>query len=79
MVQHFDEALNKASNSDLFIVMGTSLEVSPVNQIPVYLSYEAPNIKKAIINKTPTKMDHLFDIVIHGGIGDTVTKINQYL
>ncbi|WP_199426218.1 NAD-dependent protein deacylase [Thermaerobacillus caldiproteolyticus] len=79
MVQKFDEALNKAYNSDLFIAMGTSLEVSPVNQIPVYLSYQAPKIKKAMINKTPTKMDHLFDIVIYEGIGDTVTKINEYL
>ncbi|MBA2872314.1 NAD-dependent SIR2 family protein deacetylase [Anoxybacillus calidus] len=78
MVQKFDEALNKAYNSDLFIAMGTSLEVYPVNQIPVYLD-RAPKIKKAMINKTPTKMDHLFDIVIHEGIGDTVTKINEYL
>jgi NAD-dependent deacetylase len=79
MVQHFDKALDKAYNSDLFIAMGTSLEVSPVNQIPVYLSYEAPKSKKVIINKTSTKMDDLFDIVIHEGIGNTVTKIKQHL
>jgi NAD-dependent deacetylase len=78
MVQHFDEALNKAYKSDLFIAMGTSLEVYPVNQIPVYLD-QAPHIKKAIINKSPTKKDHLFDIVIHEGIGDAVTKIKQYI
>ncbi|AIE59982.1 NAD-dependent protein deacylase [Bacillus methanolicus] len=78
MVQHFEEALNKAYKSDLFIAMGTSLEVYPVNQIPVYLN-SAPEIKKAIINKSPTKMDYLFDIVIHEGIGDTVAKIKQYL
>jgi NAD-dependent deacetylase len=78
MVQRFDEALNKAHQSDLFIAMGTSLEVYPVNQIPVYLD-SAPNIKKAIINKSPTKKDYLFDIVIHEGIGDAVTKIKQFI
>ncbi|GLH62526.1 MULTISPECIES: NAD-dependent protein deacylase [Parageobacillus] len=79
MVHRFEEALEAAYDSDLLIAMGTSLEVTPVNQIPFYVSTESPRAHKVIINKTPTRMDYLFDIVIHAGIGETVAKVQQYI
>lgn len=77
-VDGYNEAIIRAYNSDLFIVMGTSLEVYPVNQIPVFLS-RAPQIKKAIINKTNTTLDRLFDVKIQNGIGETVRQLKTYL
>jgi NAD-dependent deacetylase len=79
LVKRLDEALDAALESDLFIAMGTSLEVTPVNQIPFYVSTESPRTYKVIINKTPTRMDHLFDLVIHEGIGETVKKACSYI
>jgi len=78
MVDGYNEAITRAYNSDLFIVLGTSLEVYPVNQIPAFLS-RAPKIHKAIINKTATKMDAFFHTVIHDGIGNTVQKLRENL
>lgn len=79
MVSRFEEALQAADGSDLLIAMGTSLEVAPVNLIPAYVAAEAPHIRKVLVNKTPTKMNDLFDIVLHAGIGETVAKVQQYI
>ena len=76
-VQHFNEALNAAYDSDLFIVMGTSLEVGPINLIPQYI--HRTNIPMVLINKEKTEFDHLFDLCIHAGIGDTVEQIKKGL
>jgi NAD-dependent deacetylase len=73
-VKSFDSALNKAYAADLFIVMGTSLEVYPVNQIPLYIS-RSEGIKRVIINKESTKMDDKFHLVFHEKIGDVIKEI----
>lgn len=72
-VNLFNDALKVAYNSELFIVMGSSLEVGPINTIPQYIA--RTNIPMVLINKEKTKLDHLFDICIYKGIGETVTKI----
>lgn len=79
IVPRIDEAFAAAAKSELLLAMGTSLEVTPVNQIPLYVAAESPSTYKAIINKTPTRMDHAFELVIHGGIGDTVAKLRSYM
>jgi len=79
IVPKLDEAFDWAADSDLLIAMGTSLEVTPVNQIPLYAGIESPKVIKAIINKSSTRMDYIFDLVIHEAIGDTVVKLRSYL
>ncbi|WP_027409416.1 NAD-dependent protein deacylase [Anoxybacteroides tepidamans] len=79
IVPKIDEAFETAAKSELLLAMGTSLEVMPVNHIPFYVSSESPDTYKAIINKTPTRMDHIFDLAIHSGIGDTVAKLRSYM
>ena len=76
-VDQFNEALNVAYNSDLFIVMGSSLEVGPINTIPQYIA--RTNIPMVLINKEKTKYDHLFDVCIYSGIGETVKQVKKLL
>ncbi|GAA5949054.1 hypothetical protein JCM3765_003995 [Sporobolomyces pararoseus] len=54
---------------DLLIVMGTSLRVSPVAQLPSHLPHSIPQI---LINRDPVS-HHNFDICLLGD-GDTVVK-----
>lgn len=79
LVPRIEEAFAAAAESDLLIAMGTSLEVAPVNQIPFYVATQSPVTYKVIINKTPTRMDDVFDLVIHGGIGETVAKVRSHM
>ncbi|MGR2680961.1 NAD-dependent protein deacylase [Chromobacterium haemolyticum] len=62
-------AFDAALKADLLLVMGSSLEVSPVNLIP--LEAVQAGVATALINYTPTRMDHVFDLRIMGGIGET--------
>ncbi|AGT31982.1 NAD-dependent deacetylase [Geobacillus genomosp. 3] len=78
-VPHIEEAFAKAAESDLFLAMGTSLEVAPVNQIPFYVAAESPATRKVLMNKTATRMDGIFDLVIYGGIGETVAGVRRQI
>lgn len=72
-VHHLKEAFLAAEQCDLFITLGSSLQVYPIKQLPL-LAKQA-GVKTAIINMEPTEMDHLFDFVIH----DDITKVAQSL
>ncbi|MFC3885170.1 NAD-dependent protein deacylase [Bacillus songklensis] len=73
-IHHFEEAIAAALMSDLFIVMGSSLDVTPINQIPLYVN-DKGNIRTVIINRDATRFDHLFDLVIHDSIGSVVSQL----
>lgn len=77
MVHQLDEAVHAATHADLFIALGTSLEVTPVNFIP--LEAVRANVPTALINKEPTAFDSEFDIVIHSEIGETVRQLTDLL
>ncbi|WP_409291893.1 NAD-dependent protein deacylase [Peribacillus sp. SCS-37] len=74
-IHHWDQAAVAAETADLFLVMGSSLEVGPVNFLPA-IAHTA-GIPMAIINKERTQSDDLFDIKIHAGIGETVQQIRE--
>lgn len=76
MVHHLDEAIHAVTQADLFIALGTSLEVTPVNFIP--LEAVQANVDTALINKEPTTFDNEFDIVIHNEIGKTVRRLKNF-
>lgn len=75
-VHHLEEALDAALQSDLFIVLGSSLQVTPINQIPQLVSYKN-GIRNVIINLEETIFDDIFDLVIHKKIGDAVSQVNM--
>jgi NAD-dependent deacetylase len=68
-----DRALTMASNCDLLLAVGTSLQVFPIaNAVPRARQAGAQII---IVNGEPTKMDHLGDVVLHGRIGEILPLI----
>lgn len=55
---------------DLFLVLGSSLSVFPAADFPVRAKQRGARL--AIVNRDPTAMDKIADLVIHDGIGATL-------
>ncbi len=62
---------------DLFIVLGSSLQVSPANWFP--RDAKTAGAELVIVNKTPTPLDELADLVIAGPVGEILGEINAIL
>ncbi|ACT03359.1 NAD-dependent deacylase [Paenibacillus sp. JDR-2] len=62
---------------ELFIVLGSSLQVSPANQYPKRAKENGANL--VIINNDPTPADHYADIVINNSIGSSLRMIDDLL
>jgi len=77
-VKHMEDAYSATCNAELFLALGTSLQVYPVKELPRYIQ-KASNILKVIINKEKTSMDHLFNYVIHDDIAMTFQKIKEFI
>lgn len=74
----FQFASEESKKADLFLVLGSSLSVSPANQLP--LLARENGAKLVIMNMDETEMDHAADQVIHGRkIGDWLTELDQQL
>lgn len=67
----FDDLLQNIRKFDYLLVMGSSLEVSPVNLIPRYFS----KARKAIINRQSIVADREFDIVINMDIDECLREL----
>lgn len=64
----------EAKKADLFIVLGSSLSVSPANLFP--LEAKRQGAKLVIINMEPTDLDHKADLMIKGEkIGDVLREL----
>lgn len=74
-VKSFNQALSAAYDSDLFIVMGSSLEVGPINTIPKYIG--DTDIPTVLINKEETGLDEYFDLKIYNTIGNVIKEITK--
>jgi NAD-dependent deacetylase len=68
-----NEAIREAESSDVFIVVGSSLQVYPAANLP-FIAKER-GAKLILINKDPTDKDWLFDIVVYGKAGEILPKI----
>jgi NAD-dependent deacetylase len=60
---------------DLFIVLGSSLSVFPAADFPVRAKQNGAAL--VIVNRDPTQMDELADVVINESIGETLTKVME--
>ncbi len=67
------EAIDEAKRSDVFIVVGSSLQVYPAASIP-FIAKDS-GAKLIMINADPTEKDWLFDVVIYGKSGEILPKI----
>ena len=71
------EAIDKASDCNLFMVLGSSLSVSPANELPVRAKANGATL--IIVNHTPTELDKYADVVIRGNISRVLEQINEGL
>jgi NAD-dependent deacetylase len=69
------EAIRRAQNCDLFIVIGSTLVIYPAAYIPTYAG-EA-GAKVAIVNLTPTPFDHYAEVVIRGKAGEIMSRVME--
>lgn len=79
MIHHYKEAEAYAKKCDLMLILGSSLQVSPVNLLPLITADDYYDGKVAIINRDPTNFDSMFDIVINDSITDTLRTIKGML
>lgn len=77
-VKELESSIAAVENSELLIVMGSSLQVSPVNQL-VPIAHSDAERSLLLINRDPTDFDGMFDVVIHAQIGETVNRLNDLL
>ncbi|MEK4628508.1 NAD-dependent deacylase [Solibacillus sp. FSL R7-0682] len=70
----WNRSFNEIQNADLVIVIGTSLEVYPVNQLP-----RMARGKLVYINLDVSGSTRQFDLVLEGSAGEVLTKIDQKL
>jgi NAD-dependent deacetylase len=57
---------------DLFLVLGSSLVVYPAAGFPLLAKRNGARL--AIVNREPTEQDAYADLVIHAGIGETMSE-----
>ena len=62
-----------SESADLFLVMGSSLVVHPAASFPVLARRAGARL--VIINREPTGLDSVADLVIHADIGPVVAEI----
>ena len=69
------EAIRRAQNCDLMIVIGSTLVIYPAAYIPTYAT-EA-GAKLVIVNLTPTPFDQYAAVVIRGRAGDAMSRVME--
>lgn len=67
-----------SQKAELLIVLGSSLQVSPANQLP--LIAKRNGAKLAIVNMEPTELDEWADFVVHHRkIGEVLKEMDHEL
>jgi NAD-dependent deacetylase len=69
------KATQVTAGADVFVVLGSSLVVYPAAGLPI-LAKEA-GARLVIVNREPTELDELADLVIHGDIKDALDSFVQ--
>jgi NAD-dependent deacetylase len=69
-VAAFRRAEAAARSADLFLVLGSSLVVYPAATLPVVAREASATL--VIVNREPTELDDLADLVIHAEIGEVL-------
>jgi NAD-dependent deacetylase len=66
-----------SEQADLFIVVGSSLQVQPAASFPVIAKRSGALL--AIVNRDPTPLDDMADFVHHGAIGEFFRQLSTLL
>lgn len=73
--QALEESERLASTCGFFLVLGSSLVVSPANSLPRIA--KACGARLAIVNREPTPLDGIADLVVRGEIGMTLKAVDE--
>lgn len=74
----FRRAEEETEKCDLFIVLGSSLSVSPANMFPMMAKEQGA--KLVIVNREPTQLDHYADMTIQEkSIKEVLIEIDDHL
>lgn len=76
-VRYYQEARLAAKEADLFIVLGSSLQVGPINEVPLAVSMW--KTKTVIINRESTFLDNCFELVIRESICDVFRRVTEQM
>lgn len=71
------DAFDLAASSDVFIVLGSSLTVSPANLLPERAKRNGAAL--FIVNRTPTPLDSLADGLLSASIGEVLSAVDEKL
>ena len=74
---NLDKAIEEASKADLFLVAGSSLQVSPANMLPEYCLAQKGDL--VIMNYMKTHLDHLAAVVVHQNVGWFLSEVYREL
>jgi NAD-dependent deacetylase len=66
-----------SNNCKSFIVLGSSLAVSPANFFPRKAKNSGASL--VIINKDDTPLDGIADLVVHTSIGEFLSEVNEFI
>lgn len=69
------EATRRAQMCDLLLVIGSALLVYPAAYVPVYAT--SAGARLAIVNLTPTPLDHEAAAIIRGKAGEVMPKVME--
>ena len=69
------EATRRSQNCDLFIVIGSTLVIYPAAYMPTYAREAGARL--AIVNLTPTPLDHYATVVIQGKAGKIMPRVME--
>jgi NAD-dependent deacetylase len=69
------EAIRRAKNCDLLVVIGSTLVIYPAAYIPTYAKEAGATL--AIVNLTSTPFDHYAEVVIRAKAGETMSKVME--
>lgn len=71
--EEMERASEAAHACDLFLAVGSSLVVYPAAGLPI--AAKRNGAKLVILNRDPTELDHIADLVINAEIGPTMAKV----
>ncbi|QDU95256.1 SIR2 family NAD-dependent protein deacylase [Lignipirellula cremea] len=75
--QVVNAAVKLSQQADLFLAIGSSLVVEPAATLPLLAKQHGAAL--VILNRDPTPHDHLADLVLHQGIGETLEQVEAVL
>jgi NAD-dependent deacetylase len=72
-VRVLNQAQREIRACDLVLVAGSSLEVSPVGDMPLMAKHAGANL--IIVNFTETHLDYVADVVIHADVAEVLPQL----